>query len=232
MRTKIFALGLVAALAATLTAVPSHAAKKKAPKPMVVGTDPAGDWGSNVNATISPLGENLGQDLVKATLFKKDAKTLNFIIQLSALPPTGGTPEFTRYTWEFTVNGRPMQLSGAFTDYIRGICNPTYNPSKCPPPRDPGQTPFFIREGECAVGTDGIRPCEEKAHIKAAFDQAKATITVPVPMKAIGAKPGTKIGPGASLFGPALYSAPAVFLAPTQGPHDTLNILKTYKVPR
>ena len=235
MKAKAIALGLTAALAVSLAgASPSSAAKKKKSKkakPLVVGTDPAGDWGSNVDATVAPLGEQLGQELIEASIVKADKKTLNFIIKVSSLPAPGGVPEFSRYNWDFTVNGNAIQMSGAFTEYLRGVCNPTYNPAVCPPPRDPGQAPFFLRQGGCLLGAPP-GPCEEVAKVNGTFDAASGTITIPVPLKAIKAKKGSKIGPGASAYGPAIYAAPAAFVTNATLPHDTMNVLKTYKVPR
>lgn len=231
MRAKVFAVGLTAVLAASLAAAaPSSAAGKKA-KPLTVGTDPANDWGANVDGGLAPVGDQLGQELVKASIVKADAKTVNFIIQVASLPATGGVPEFSRYNWDFTVNGNPIQMSGGFTEYLRGTCNPTTNPAVCPPPRDPGSAPFFLRQGGCLLGPPP-GPCEELAKVNATFDASKGTITVPVPLKAIKAKPGSKIAPGVSSYGPSIYSTPAAFVSNASLPHDTMNVLKTYTVPR
>jgi hypothetical protein len=230
MRAKVISVGLTALLAASLAvAAPANAAKKKV-KPATVGTDAASDWGSNVDPQLAPLGEQLGQDLTKATIVR-DKKNINFIIEVTALPPSGGVPEFSRYNWDFTVNGNAMQMSGAFTEYLRGTCNPTYNPTICPPPRDPGTAPFFIRQGGCLLGPPP-GPCEEVAKVNGTFDATAGTITIPVPMKAIKAKPGSKIGPGVSSYGPAIYSTPAAFVSNASLPHDTMVVGKFYKVPR
>lgn len=233
MRAKVIAVGMTAVLAASLAAAgPSSAASKKKKakkaKAVTVGTDAAGDWGANVDGGVAPLADALGQDLVKASIEKADKKTLNFIIEVAALPPTGGVPEFSRYNWDFTVNGSPIQMSGGFTEYLRGTCNPTYNPTICPPPRDPGEAPFFLRTGGCLVGG----ACEEIGLVHAKFDAAKATITIPVPLKMIKAKPGSKIGPAASAYGPAIYAAPGAFIGNAALPNDTLLVAKTYKVSR
>ena len=231
MRAKVLVLGLAALIATSVVAAaPTQAAGKKA-KPMTLATDPAGDWGANVDANLAPVGDALGQDLVKASIVKA-GKNLNFIINVNSLPASGGVPEISRYTWDFTVNGAPTQLSGAFTEYVRGTCNPTYNPAKCPPPRDPGSAPFFVRQGTCQIGTGGLAPCEEIALVHATFDAASGTITIPVPMKDLKAKTGSKIGPASGLMGGSIYSAPAVFITNTAMPNDTLTIVKTYKVPR
>ncbi|HJR46326.1 MAG TPA: hypothetical protein VJ927_12055 [Actinomycetota bacterium] len=231
MRFKALVSVLTLVMAASvLVAGPAGAeqAAKKRTGPQVLGTDDAGDWGCNQDCTLAPLAAVLGQDLVGASIGMADPKTLNFIIAVDSLPPTGGIPEFSRYTWEFAVDGEALQLSGAFTEYLRGICNPTYNPTICPPPRDPGMSPFFIRKGGCTVGG----PCEEVALVHATFDAATATITIPVPMKAVGARTGSKITPGASLFGGAIYAAPAAFVTQATLPADTMMISKTYVVPK
>jgi hypothetical protein len=228
MRAKVIAAGLTAVLAASLAgATPATAAKVKA---KALATDPANDWGANVDAQLAPIGDNLGQELVKASL-ARDGKNLNFIIQVNSLPPTGGVPEFSRYNWDFTVNGTAIQLSGGFTEYLRGTCNPTYNPAECPPPRDPGSAPFFLRQGGCLLSAPP-GPCEELAKVNGTFDVDTATITVPVPMKVIKAKPGSKIGPGVSALGGSIYSAPQAFISNSALPHDTMTITKTYKIPR
>ncbi len=156
-------------------------------KVVVVGKDDVGDWGCNQDCSLAPLADVLGQDLVSASIEKVDAKTLNFIIGLNALPASGGIPESSRYTWEINTGKQGIQLSGGFTEYIRGICNPTYNPMICPPPRDPGMAPFFLRVGGCTVGG----ACEEIGIVNATFDAGTATITIPVPMEMIGVKPGS-----------------------------------------
>jgi hypothetical protein len=232
MRTKTLAVALTAVLAASLAVAPSHAAKKKKKKKklpitLTVGSDAAGDWGAAVAAESAPVGEQLGQDLVKATISKKGS-TINFIIQVTNLPANGGVPEGSRYNWDFMVDNQQRQLTGAFTEYLRGVCNPLYNPMICPPPRDPGSTPFFLRTGSCAVS----EPCEEIGLVHATFDAAKKTITVPVPLKMMGGKPGSKITPGASSFGPSIYSAPAAMVSHASAPADVLTVTKTYQVPR
>ncbi|MGH2694430.1 MAG: hypothetical protein ACRDJJ_06375 [Actinomycetota bacterium] len=231
MKSRSCASMVILALAASLLAAPTgHAAPSRKAKsaPQVVGTDKAGDWGCNQDCTLAPLGNPLGQDLVKASIGLANPKTVHFVIGVDSLPPWGGIPEFSRYTWEFSVGGEAMQLSGAFTEYIRGICNPAYNPMICPPPRDPGSAPFFLRVGGCTVGG----PCEEVGLLHGKFDPGAGTITVPVPLKLLKAKPGSKIGPGASLFGGTIYAAPAAFVTSTALPADTMTVTKTFVVPK
>jgi hypothetical protein len=222
-------LVLAALMAPAVTAKPK---KKKKAGPVVVATDAAGDWGSNVDATIAPLGAALGQDLVEATIAMADAKTVNFIIKVAGLPPTGGIPEGARYSWDFTVNGDAFGMSGNFTDYARGVCYPAHTDT-CPPPKDPGQQPFFIRQGPCTIGADGLGECNLRATVQATFDVAEGTITIPVPLEAIDAKPGSEIGPGTnSVFGATIYASPAAVTANANGPHDTMASMGFFTIPK
>lgn len=227
---KMVTLLLLGALVAGLTSGSAIAAKKKKTKagPMVVGTDDAGDWGANADPTVAPLGEQLGQDLVEATIAPGEEKGIvNFIIKVTALPANGGVPEASRYNWDIIVDGDAYQLTGAWTEYIRGVCNPLHT-GACPPPQDPGQQPFMIRTGPCTVGSD----CFLEGIVQATFDPAEGTITVPVPLDLIGAKPGSKIAPGTSTMGGTVYAAPAAMVSNASLPNDTMLVLKTFTGPK
>lgn len=232
MKAKLAVL-LVVALVAAVFAVPGTASAGKGKKksgPQVVGTDPDGDWGEDLGPEFAPVGDALGQDLVEATIEMVDMENLEFVLKLNSLPPIGGTPEITRYTWNFELDGEHRELDGKFTNYSRGICDPTSG--QCPPPRDPGTTPFFLR-GECGVHeTPAINftACQELAVIEAAFDPAEATITIPVSLEVLGAKPGSKITPAANIFGGSVSAAPAVFLTSSAMPMDTMVLDKTFVV--
>ena len=120
-KLSLFALAL-SLVGALLAPNGLAAAKKKPAGPVVVATDAAGDWGANVDPTIAPAGDVLGQDLVEASITMADAATVNFVIKVGALPPSGGIPEFARFGWDFTVDGDAFAMSGGFTDYLRGVC--------------------------------------------------------------------------------------------------------------
>lgn len=212
---------------ALMAPVAAAAAKAKKAGPMVVGTDPV-DWGANAGAAdLGPVGDALGQELVEASIGMADAKTVNFIIKVNSLPANGGVPEFTRYNWDFMIDGNAFQLTGAWTDYLRGICNPLHT-GACPPPSDPGTQPFFVREGPCTVGAD----CFVRSLTQAAFDAGAGTITIPVPLADIKGKPGSKIGPGVSTFGGAIYAAPAALVSYASLPADSMMVDKTFVVPK
>lgn len=215
--TAVMTAGLIAAL--VLPSSTAVAAKKKG-KTVKLGKDPVGDWGANVDASISPLGDALGQDLTSAAM-SNDKKKLNFIMGLNSLPPNGGAPEVTRYQWAFNIDGNAFELDGKYTNYSRGACDPTSG--QCPPPRDPGMQPFMLR-GNCVSGT--VVTCEELGIVQASFDADKGTITIPVPLKSIKAKRGSRV------IGGTLSTSLSAYFSANAGPEDTLTVTKTYKIRR
>lgn len=230
MKARRFA-GLIGAtaLVGSLFAGSAMPAQAAAAKATVVGTDAAGDWGANTDPNIGPLGDLLGQDLTSASIAQNGAN-VDFIIGVNSLPPNGGAPEVTRYTWNFSVGKAKLELDGKWTNYSRGTCDPTAG--TCPPPRDPGQQPFVLR-GDCA--TDNSLPvaltfCQEFALVQAIFDPATATITIPVPLEALKATKGTKIAPGTNIFGGSVSASPSAFLTSGNFPMDTLTVTKTFVV--
>ena len=216
-------------LAAVLAASATTAQAGKAPKPTVVGTDAAGDWGANQDATISPIGEAMGMDLLEASIAKADAKTLNFIIKVSSLPPNGGTPELARYVWSMSVDGDLVQLDGKWTNYSRGACDPTSG--SCPPPRNPGMSPFMVR-GNCGDTGANVVACDELGIVQATFDSATATITIPVPLELLGAKKGSQIALGSEPTSgfTGIWAIPSAFVSQASMPLDALMISKVYTV--
>lgn len=217
-------------LAASLlaAAAPASAGKgKKASGPQVVGEDASGDWGAGVDSGLSPLGDALGQDLTAASIAMNGTDKVDFIMTVNSLPPTGGAPEVSRYTWDMNVDGEFLELDGKFTNYSRGVCDPTSG--QCPPPRDPGMSPFFIR-GNCEANEANVTICEELGIVEAAFDAAKKTITVTVPLEMMNAKPGSKITPGANIFGGSISATPSAFFTSSAMPLDTMTVTKTFVV--
>ena len=230
--SRSFAAVLTAALIAGAFGVGIADAKpKKKGGPTVVGTDPADDWGTNVDPTIAPFGDALGQEVVEAAIEPADKGTLNFHIKLASLPASGGTPELTRYVWTMMVDEELLQLDGKFSNYSRGACDPTAG--TCPPPRDPGQGPFSVR-GNCTDNGGAAVTCEEIGYVNASFDAASATITIPVPLELLGAKPGSKIGhgiqPGSNFQG--VSAMPSAFFSQGNLPFDEMMVTKTYVVPK
>ena len=203
---------------------------KKAKGPTIVAKDTTGDWDDGVGAG-GEVGDATGQDLIEASI-EPSGKNLNFIIKVNSLPPSGGTPEVVRYVWDILVDGELFELDGKFTNYSRGVCDPTAG--TCPPPRDPGMQPFLIRTN-CAPNATvtNLVTCEETALVQAVFDAAEGTITIPVPMSAIKAKPGSKITGGANTVGGTVSASPAAFVSTSNIPvFDTMVQTKTYIVPK
>lgn len=220
-------LGLAAAIGAGLL-LPAEAAKKS--KPVVVATDPDDDWGANADPNIAAAGDALGMELVEASIGMADAKTVDFVIKLKSLPPSGGIPEFVRYLWVVTVDGELLQIDGKFTNYSRGTCDPTAG--TCPPPRDPGSAPFLVR-GDCVNNTAAVT-CTEIGLVHGTFDAAAATITVPVSLEMLRAKAGSVIAHGSqpdSGFSGVLV-IPSVWASQSSMPLDTMTLTKTFRVPK
>ena len=218
--------------AALLAGALAGAAEAKPTKgPVVVATDAADDWGSNVDKQLAPVGNQLGQELIEASIEKADAATLNFIIKVAGLPPSGGVPEFTRYVWTMTVDGTLLQVDGKFTNYSRGACDPTAG--TCPPPRDPGQAPFMVR-GNCTDNGGAAVTCEEIGLVNGTFDAGAGTVTIPVPMELLGAKVGSTIAhgiqPGSNFAG--VWAIPSAWASQGNMPLDEMLISKAYVVPK
>jgi len=238
MKLKTLVAMIMAALLCLSLAGGSAVAKKRKSGPVQVGEDVAGDWG-NDNATgedISQAGDAMGMDLIAAEIGMADKKTVNFVIKVNALPSQGGTPELARYIWSVDVDGEYAELDGKFTNYSRGACDPTAG--TCPPPRDPGSAPFAVR-GNCTTVGDGAAPvttCEEVGLVQATFDLDTASIIIPVPLEMIGAKKGSKIGPGSSSFtsqsGGNVLAIPSAVLSRSDMPRDGMTVTGTYKVPK
>jgi hypothetical protein len=228
MHTRMLAAVMGAALLAG-AAIGGSAQAAKAKGPVVVGTDAADDYGSNVAGELAPAGGALGMELVEAAIERADAKTLNFHIKVAGLPPSGGVPEFVRYVWTMTVDGTLLQLDGKFTNYSRGACDPTAG--TCPPPRNPGSAPFMVR-GNCTDNGGAAVTCEEIGLVNGAFDTASGTITIPVPLELLGAKPGSKIAhgvqPGSNFQG--VWAIPSAWASQGNMPLDELLISKVYTV--
>ncbi|HET7482829.1 MAG TPA: hypothetical protein VFK89_08210, partial [Actinomycetota bacterium] len=99
-------------------------------------------------------------------------------------------------------------------------------------PRDPGMQPFFVR-GDCATdSTANITNCKEIGLVHATFDAAAGTITIPVPLSVIHAKPGSRIAPATNIFGGTISASPATYYSESVYPMDTLVVTKTYTVPK
>ena len=232
---KIRATAAISAIAVIALFSGGVDAAPKAKKAKKVATDPAGDWAHNHNTAASPIGDQLGQDLLEASIGMADKKTVNFNIKVGHLPPNGGVPELTRYVWSLEVDGKYVELDGKYTNYTRGACDPTSG--QCPPPRDPGMAPFLVR-GDCETNEANTTICKEKGLVHASFNASSGTITIPVPLKLLGAKKKSVIKAGTSDFtanentGGTIVSIPTAFFALTGFPNDAMMMTGKFKVPK
>lgn len=227
LMTALLALSLLAPVAADEHDSPYPT------EPTVVGEQDAGTFGRTVDPELGPIGTALGADLREARISMPDPETVVFEIQLEELPPTGGTPEVIRYTWDMFIDGEVAQLDGKFTNYSRGTCDPTSG--QCDPengrmPRDPGQRPFMFRgnlnQVDLAVTT--FNAMDELEVIEADFDVEEATITVAVSVATIELLEGVDFGPcstitpGAGIFEGTVETAPAAFVSYGSFPSDVI----------
>jgi hypothetical protein len=228
MKKSLTVLMCVAIAAGMLLAPIGTAGAKKGAT--VVGKDAAGDFNMADDPALSPIGDVLGADIVEASIQRAGAD-LNFIIKMNQLQTV---PEFVRYIWGIEVDGNYAELDGKFTNYSRGACDPTSG--QCPPPRDPGMQPFIVRANCTTDTTASLTTCEEVGVVQAIFDTAEGTVTIPVPMAMIKAKPGSKITAGLSDFsgqsGGNVLAIASAFVSRSDFPRDAMNTTKTYKVPK
>jgi hypothetical protein len=166
----------------------------RAEGPQLVGEDATGDWGIDFTGdnSLAPVAAATGQDLTSASLDNSTPGVVKFVIGVAGLPANGGVPEAVRYIWIMKADGQHMEIDGKFTNYSRGVCDPTSG--QCPPPRDPGAQPFFVR-GSCTTVGGQVGTCEEVGLVQATFDPATSTITVPVPISMLSKKDCAEIVP-------------------------------------
>ncbi|MGH2694692.1 MAG: hypothetical protein ACRDJJ_07715 [Actinomycetota bacterium] len=163
-------------------------------KPKPLWEDEAGDAGLDPTGPLPGMDQG-GVDLVEGYIVRK-GKNIEFTAVHAAMPPFGSLPEAVRFLWSFSVGKEQYRLTVKSVDVGK-------------PDVAQGQTTervgrvdlqgHFRLEGECGSQSAGLTfiNCKPLAYLKGAFDPAKASFTVIVPMKAIRAKPGSVIGPGA-----------------------------------
>lgn len=201
----------------------------------VVGTDPAGDWNSYVPSAASSLGEELGQDLVKASIAAR-GKFIDFTIHLTQLPPAdlGVAAVPTGYFWGFRVG-----KAGGYgtTGYEISSCEVDRDP--CPgslPDPTGGTIPFVVYQCNWVFSFSVPFGCVRIGYTVATTDLDAATITVPVSRNLIGAKPGTQIT-GEEAFGGTIFSYTVIPITGTESDPDepvgdSLTTDKAFVVPR
>jgi hypothetical protein len=157
-------------------AIPGHAGR---PASAVVATDPAGDWGSNHDPFIGPLGGPVGQDLLEASLAVTEPGKVDFVLKLAGLP---GDQMFdsTRYGWRFSVDRTPFLLTNFNVE-----CVTDARPNDCEDAA--GSGPLF------EIYT--LKPHGFVGMVQADLDRTANTITISVPTDFIEARKGSIIAP-------------------------------------
>ena len=163
-----------------------------AAKPKKLWEDAAGD---------ADAGQGLGSvpggwDLTSGTIVKKGAN-LEFTVTHADMPPFGSGPEMSRFLWNFTVGGTPFRLTVKSFDIGKPDVVGGQTSDRLGRVDSSGH---FRLEGECV--TDATLPlqrvnCPPLEYLEGTFDPGAMSFTVIVPLKAIKAKVGSVIGPGA-----------------------------------
>jgi hypothetical protein len=203
----------------------------------VVADGNAGTFGGDPE--LATIGHELGADLTEARIRMPDADHVDFQIQTTNLPAMGGVPEVIRYTWDMLVDTgegpREAQIDGKFSNYSRGVCDPT---AGCDPtdaggdsgPKDPGERPFFWRGDleQLDLGATTFNAMKTYATLPGDFAVDDGTITISVPTEAISMLDGVEWGdcsqilPGAGLRGGVVESSLAAWLTSGAFPSDVL----------
>lgn len=225
---------LVMLMVCLIAGLPDASAREGGPVVgTTVGADPKGDWNEYVPSAARPVGEELGQDLVGASISAR-GRFVDFRIHVTKLPPldAGVAALPTGYFWGFRV-GRPG-----------GYGTVGYEISSCEVDRDPcpeaspaalgGKLPFVVYQ--CNWFSLATAGCTRIGSAVATTDARAATITVAVPRDLIGAEAGTHIT-GEEAFGAALFSYTVIPITGTQtDPRkpvgDSLRPTKPFIVPR
>ena len=220
---KLISLALAGGLLVGILGPASAAAK-----PVQVWEDVAGDADA-----AQGLGQSIpaGFDITSGSLARNGAN-IEFTVAHADMPPTGSLPEGARFLWNFTVNGKPFRLTVKSADIGK-------------PDVVGGQTTervgradlqgHFRIEGECT--TDTSLPlqrvnCPPVGYYGGAFDPAAKSFTAIIPMKDIGAKPGSVIGIGQENICIICWVSQAAERSLNTTIIDYAGGATTYKVPR
>jgi len=160
-------------------------------KPKTMWEDDAGDAdvGQGLGASIPA-----GLDLTSGAIELK-GKDLLFHVTHADMPPAGSLPEAARFLWAFNVDSKGYRwtFKGADLgkpDVIGGQTDERVG-------RVDAQGHFRL-ENDCqseVVGALNTINCTPVGYYEGTIDAASATVTMIVPLKDIGAKPGSTIGP-------------------------------------
>lgn len=140
---------------------------------VVIGTDGAGD-----GALHPDIGGAAGLDLVGATVSQPDGDVdeLEFVWLLDDLPSDPPPPEFVRYLWQMTVDGKEYWIQAKSSDVTTApatVDDPVGTVTHVP-------NNFRLRSNCDAAGT--VSYCAHVAWLDGAFDADADEVRVTVPL--------------------------------------------------
>ncbi|HVM34266.1 MAG TPA: hypothetical protein VM784_02875 [Actinomycetota bacterium] len=181
----IAAVGLLVGLAPAASA-----------KPMTVWEDDAGDAFLG-DTNLAPVFGGAGFDITSGSLEATKEGMLVFTVNHASMPSFGNIPEGARFLWAFDVDGTSYRISVKRADIGK-------------PDVAQGQTTervgrvdvngHFRLEGDCATeaapAVVSFINCKPLGYFEGTYAPGEGTFTFPVPLDAIGAKPGSIITAG------------------------------------
>ncbi len=156
-------------------------------KPTTVWTDDSGD---------ADLGQGLGGslpggwDLVSGAVTRA-GKNLELTVTHADMPPFGSMPEFTRFLWNFNVDGKPYRLTVKSVDIGKPDLATQTGTERIGRVDVNGH---FRLEGACETDSTlpiGFVNCPVIGYYSGSFDPATKSFTAVIPLKAMKAKPGS-----------------------------------------
>jgi hypothetical protein len=169
----LLALGLVAALA------PSAAGE---PRFRTVWKDDAGDADMGTGES---WGTPFGLDLVEGAIARQ-GRNLIFKVTMAEMPAFGSFPEFFRLLWTFRVNNREsFRLTIKRADVGKPYAGQVQTTERLGRADVDGH---FRLEGDCYQEGNLVN-CKPLAYLEGEWNPAEASVTMVVPMRAIGARP-------------------------------------------
>lgn len=215
IRLSAAAVAMVIAISPAVDAGSKKKSRSSARR-VVVGRDAKGDWGANVDSSLNPIGDALGQDLVLATLGSRDGRTIDFSITVNALPENSSVSAATTYSWQFQLGEEHFVLTNC--DVAR--CSP-----------EDSSTLLFelYRCSEETIGGTTVRTCDELiTSATAALVADKGLITIPIDAKTMGARAG------GTIVGEQLMAKTKAHTTTNDvgTPFDRLLFHRPYKIPR
>ncbi|HEX2057420.1 MAG TPA: hypothetical protein VHI71_03545, partial [Actinomycetota bacterium] len=192
---KLLGATMVALLVGAL-ALPAGAAK--APKPVMVFEDAAGDAGNQGSS--APGAAEAGFDLVKGEISQEKKGEIKFTVTHASMPASGPPGEAFRFIWGFAVDGTQYEwtvksLDVGDPDVITTVASQEPHGEE----RIGKVYQGVARLEECGsvqAPVLSLAMCDAKAYYSVVFDPDSATMTWSVDTETLGTKKGSLITGG------------------------------------